>query len=110
MARFFGAVGYAVKVEQRPGVWIDQIVEHNHYGDVIRNTRRWQEGADLNDDLKLSNSISIVADLFADENFHNIKYVKWKGGVWKVTTIEINPPRLILQLGGVYNGEQAETP
>ena len=106
MARFYGTVGYGVTVETPPGsgVWKDQLVEFNYTGDVIRNTRKLEPGEGLNDDIVVGNSISVVADQFADANYFKIKYVRWSGALWKVTSVEVRSPRLILSLGGVYNG------
>lgn len=106
MARFYGTVGYGEPVETPPGsgVWKDQIVEKSYTGDVIRNTRKLEPGEGLNDDVIVGNSISVVADQFADANFFKIKYVRWGGVLWKVTSVEVRAPRLILSLGSVYNG------
>src|SRR5690606_8677246 len=109
MARFYGAVGYGITVEDPPasGIWKDQISEISYFGDVVRNIRRLEEVDTLNDDIKVNTSISIVADQHAIEHFHLIKYVKWAGAVWTVTSVESKPPRLILSLGSVYNGPTA---
>jgi hypothetical protein len=104
MARFFGRIGYGVTVEQAPGVWVDDIVEHSYFGDVIRNTRRLQEGENLNADLSVQNSISILADAYANEHFFAIRYVEWAGALWTVSSVEVQSPRLLLRLGEVYNG------
>jgi hypothetical protein len=109
MARFYGQVGYGVTVESPPdsGVWIDQITEMSYYGDVIRNTRKLTEGEQLNSDISVVNSISIVADEYAIEHFFLIKYIRWAGVLWTVTNVEVRSPRLILSLGSVYNGPTA---
>lgn len=104
MARYYGAVGFATSVETAPGVWSDVIVEKNYYGNVIRNTRQLRDGQNLNNDLSVSNSISIVATEFANEHILDIRYVKWKGALWTVPSVEVQSPRLILSLGEVYNG------
>jgi hypothetical protein len=104
MAKFFGAVGYGESVEQSPGIFEDVITEQQYYGDVVRNTRRLQEGQSVNDDLSVNNSISIVADEYANKHFHAIRYVDWAGALWKVSEVDVERPRLILRLGGVYNG------
>ena len=106
MTRFYGAVGYGESIEEPigSGVWVDQITEISYYGDVIRNTRKMQDGSGLNNDVTVSNSISIVADDFAVANFLKIKYVRWAGVLWTVTNVEVRSPRLILSLGSVYNG------
>ena len=107
MAKFYGPVGYGETVESAPGVFKQQIVEVTYRGDIVRNTRRMQDGEGVNDDLSVSNSISIVADAYAGEHFHAIKYVKWAGAYWRVTTVTVQGPRLLLQLGGVYSGPKA---
>lgn len=104
MARFVGRVGFAETKEISPGVWDDEITERVYSGDVLRNTQRWEKGSGVNDDLNIKNTISIVSDLYADENFYSIKYVTWRGVRWKVTDIEVQYPRLILSIGGIYHG------
>lgn len=80
------------------------IVERDYVGDILRNTRRLQSGESVNDDLSVNNMISIVADPYANENFFAIRYVQWMGTLWKVTEVEVQSPRLLLRLGGKYNG------
>lgn len=106
MARFFGEVGYGEPVENpaNSGVWVDQITEYPYQGDVIRKSRGLEDNEKANSDITVSNSISVVADEYAFENFMKIKYVKWAGVPWIVTTVEVRSPRLILSLGSVYNG------
>ena len=103
--KFFGKVGYAEDaVEDPPGVWTEPIVEYEYYGDVVRNTRRLSEGENLNNDLSVGNSIRIVADAYANEHFFAIRYVEWAGILWKVETVIVESPRLLLRLGGAYHG------
>lgn len=106
MARFHGPVGYGVSVEDpaNSGIWVDEIVEFYYSGDVVRITRRLDEGEGLNSDISVQNSISIVANQYAFQNFVLIKYVGWMGVLWSVTSVEVKAPRLILSLGSVYNG------
>lgn len=104
MAKFYGLIGYAVLEETTPGVWEDRIVEHSYYGDVLRNNRKLQTSNQLNDNIVVSNEISILSDPFANENFHFIRYVTFMGTKWKVTNVDVQYPRLILTLGEVYNG------
>ena len=107
MAKFYGAIGYGTPVETAPGVWEDTIVEKSLYGDVVRNTRTLQTGEKVNDDLSVGNSISVVADAYANEHFFAIRYIRWAGALWKVSEVEVQSPRLLLRLGGVYNGPTA---
>ena len=106
MARFFGEVGYGNSVETPvdSGVWVDFIVEFPYQGDVIRKSRTLEDSDKLNDNITVNNQISVVADEYAFEHFSNIKYVRWAGVPWTVTTVEVRSPRLILNLGSVYNG------
>lgn len=107
MARFYGKVGFATASEIRPGVWEDGMVARPYYGDIVRNSRRHESGQDkVLDDINISNEFSIVADAYANENFHNIKYVEFMGTKWKVATVTVQSPRLILSAGGVYNGPE----
>lgn len=105
MNKFYGPVGYIVDTETAPDVHRNIPTEVNYYGDILKNTKRFVQGEDLNDDLTVSNIISIVADEFANNNFHAIRYIKWMGAYWKVTSVEVQRPRLILTIGGVYNGD-----
>jgi hypothetical protein len=110
MAKFYGKIGYGETVETERGVWKDHIVELPYYGDVVRNTRLLQQGENLNNDLSVGNSISIVADAYANEHFFAIRYVEWAGALWTVTDVEVQSPRLLLRLGGVYNGPKPTSP
>lgn len=105
--KYRGKVGYGEQIETAPGVHEDVITEHSYFGDVIRNTRRLVNGEKVNDDLSVGNSISILADAYANEHFFAIRYVEWAGSLWKVSEVEVQRPRLILRLGGVYNGPVA---
>jgi len=102
--RFYDVIGYGGTVETAPGVWDDVITEVKYRGDVVRNSRKYGEGDSVNDDLTVSNSISVVADDYALNNYFAIRYVRWSGNLWKVSDVEVQRPRLILRLGGVYNG------
>ena len=103
MAKFCGVIGYAVTKETEPGIWEEQIVEVEYFGDVIRNTRRINAPGKDNDDISISNQISIIADPFANNNFHAMKYVVFMGAKWKVSEVTVEYPRLILSIGGLYN-------
>ena len=105
--KFAGKVGFwLTDVETSPGVFRHQIEERTYYGDVTRNERRWQEADQQNDNLRVNNSISILSDLFAQQNYHSIKYVIWNDVKLKVKSVTIDYPRLKLEIGGLYNGPQ----
>lgn len=111
MAKFFGVVGYnSGTMETAPGVHVENVLERPYFGDVLRNTRQLQNGESVNDDLNVRNSISIVSDAYANEHFHAIRYVKWAGANWTVREVEVQSPRLLLKLGGVYNGPTPAVP
>ena len=103
MARFCDVVGYAEMQETAPGVWSEVFTERTYYGDVIRNARRLEDGSHLNNDVTVNNSISILADAYAEQNIHALRYVGWMGAKWKVTNVEVQRPRLVLTIGEVYN-------
>ena len=105
MAKFYGAVGYGIRTLIRPGVFEEVITEENYFGDTLVNIRDIQSTETLNDNINVANKISILADQFANENFHLIRYVVFMGVKWKVPKVEVAAPRLILTLGGVYNGK-----
>lgn len=110
MAKFIGAIGYAEQTETAPGVFEDVIVERQCSGDLIRNSRRLSEdssGFVLNQDLSVGNSVSIVADAYAMNHFFAVRYIKWSGAYWTVSTVEVQPPRLLFRMGEVYNGPKA---
>ncbi len=110
MNRFYGNVGYGESQEfpEDSGVWVDTITEYPYYGDVIRNTSIVTEDDNVNPNISVGNSISIVADDLANKNFSNIRYIIWNGKPWTVSEVEVRSPRLILTLGKIYNGPLAE--
>jgi hypothetical protein len=110
MAKFHGRVGFGETAEVDPGVHADVVAEYIYYGDVVQNRRSLQQGENLNKDITVSNSISIVADAYAREHFFAIRYVEWAGKLWTVSEVEVQRPRLILQLGEVYNGPTVDSP
>src|SRR5690348_4856752 len=108
MAKFHGAVGYATPTEISEGVWQDVIHEVEYSGDVLRNSRQIREGERLNYDLTVQNSISIIAVAYAQELFFFIRYVEWAGAFWTVEDVTAERPRIVLRLGGIYNGPRAD--
>ena len=107
MAKYYGVIGYAETVETAPGVYEEQITERNYYGELVRNTRRLQTSDQVNDNINIANEISVIADPFATQNFHAMRYVEFMGAKWKITNVEVRYPRLILTIGGLYNGDES---
>ena len=104
MAKWSGKIGFAEQTEGAPGVWEETIVERSYKGDLLQNFIRNQVANQVLDDLNITNKISIVADLHASQNIPMMRYVTYKGAKWKITSVEAVPPRLILSVGGLYNG------
>lgn len=107
MAKYYGVIGYAETVETEPGIWEDTIVERPYYGDLVQNFRKLENSNNVNDDINVTNKISIVADPYANQNFHSMRYASFMGANWKISNVEVQYPRLILSVGGVYNGPTA---
>lgn len=107
MVKFYGKIGYGETVETTPGVHKLVITEYPYFGEVQRNGRRLVSGDQLNNDLTVNNSISIVADAYANEHFFAMRYIQWQGVLWIVEDVSVEPPRLVLKLGGVYSGPVA---
>ena len=105
MAKWFGVIGFAETVETAPGVWEEQITKRSYYGELTRNTRRLQSTEHLNDNITISNEISIIADPYVMNHFHSIRYAEFTETAWKVINVEVQFPRLVLTLGGLYNGQ-----
>ena len=107
MAKFHGKIGYIGTVETKPGVWSPKEIVHPYDGDMTRNSSKFQVSDSVNDNVDISNEISIVADPYAFENFYSMKYVEFddiKGVKWKINSVDVKYPRLILSIGGVWNG------
>lgn len=110
MSKFYGILGYTITKESTdhnyPGVWVTETMEHPIYGDIMTDTKRYENNTNsINDNITINKKVSIIADPLVMENAPNMKYVKDLGVKWKITSIDISYPRLILTLGGIYNGE-----
>ena len=105
MAKFYGSIGFVKTVETSPDIWETVETARKYCGDLVRNQRRWEGNSDsINEDLTVSNEVSIVADKFAYDNIDAMKWVEVMGAKWKVSSVTINYPRITLTVGGVYNG------
>lgn len=103
MAKYYGIIGYAETVETEPGIWEEKIVERNYFGDLIRNTRALQNSNEVNDNINVANQISILADPYANDHFYNMRYATINGAKWKINSVDVQFPRLILTVGGLFN-------
>ena len=109
MAKYYGKIGYAEMTETEPGIWEEIITERPYYGDTIKNMRLLQNANEVNDNINIANQISIVADPYADNHIYMMRYATFQGAKWKITNVDVQRPRLILSLGGLYYGEQSTT-
>ena len=109
MAKWFGKIGYAITSETESGIWEPTIVEKEYYGDLTTDRRKRQNSGEVNDNINLANVISIIADPFAIQNCSYMAYAEVMGARWKISDIEVQYPRLILTVGGVYNGDSPRT-
>lgn len=108
--KFSGKIGFwEGDVEVKKGVYKPSIVEKSYVGDILNSYRRFEGSEFQNDNFTVSNKISILADMYIQENFMSIKYIVWKGKALKVKTVEMNYPRLLIDIGGVYNGQRPST-
>lgn len=105
--KYHGRVGFVKYVKKSPGVWMTDTVEKKYRGDVIQHRANINPSDNVSDELRLTNKISIVCDSYAIENFQWIKYVEYMGVMWNVSTVEVQTPRLILTIGGVYSGQHS---
>lgn len=109
MARYFGNVGYVFTTETAPSVYVENAVERPYYGDEIVINRRLDKGEGVNDDVEIGNKFSILADAYAYENFFAIRYITWMGQRWKVSKVTVQRPRLLIDVGGLWNGRTPES-
>lgn len=109
MSKYYGVIGYAELIEKSPDVWVEEITERSYSGDLTRNQRKWESGEGLNDNLNIDNVISILADPYAYQNFHKIRYITFMGSKWKIRSVDVQYPRLHLTIGGVYNDQTTST-
>jgi len=106
MAKFSGKIGFVRDREtyEGSGIWLEEKIERTYRGDIINDVVKWQDSTRVNEKLNISNKLSIVADTFAMMNVGIMRYVEYLGTKWKIMTVEINRPRIVIYLGGVYNG------
>lgn len=109
MNKYHGMVGFAETWEEEPGVFKERIFEKEYFGEVSRRNVRYHAVEAINDDVVLNKTISIVADPFAYSNLQNIRYITWMGSKWKVNSVDVDFPRVTLEIGGIYNGEQSRS-
>lgn len=109
MTKYYGKIGFVIPTETDPGVYVEKSEERSYKGDVIRNHRRWESSQDsINSNININNSISIISDDFVVNNVPFIRYVEWMGSYWNINSVDVQPPRLILEIGGLYHKQETE--
>ena len=103
MSRFSGLIGFSTVSETYPGVWTETINERRYYGDLLKNRTNFINNAVVNPGVTLNHTISILVDAFCLENSHNMRYVTVNGVKWRINNFELAHPRMIVNVGGVYN-------
>ena len=109
MAKFHGIVGFVEYAETGLDIYKEIPSEKEYSGDFTRKSyRSVSTQQSINDNLVINNQLEIIADPYMSQHFPSIKYVKWRGTNWKVTSADdTNFPRIVLNLGEVYNGPTA---
>lgn len=104
MSRFAGLVGYVTQEETVPGVWspVDKSVMMK--GDIIRQSSSVQNDSKVNSDITLNHRVSLMGDAYAFDNYYDLKWITISGRKWEVSSVEMQRPRLIVTVGGLYNG------
>jgi hypothetical protein len=110
MSKYAGLVGYVTQEESVPGVWSQVEKTSTMKGDIIRqsstngNGARISDTGKINDDISLSHRVSLLGDAYAFNNYYAIKWIKIDGHKWQVTSVELQRPRIIITVGGLWNG------
>ncbi len=109
--RWHGRIGFVITVQDeiKPSKWVEKAIEKQYYGDILKNNFRWESGSSVNDDINISNRISVIADNYMTSNLQCMKYIEISGAFWKINSIDIQAPRLILEIGGIWNGKRADS-
>lgn len=102
--KYHGKIGFVTTEEKRPGVDVEVVTEREYFGDVIKASKRWESASQVNPNLNISNQISIIADPYLGENLFAIRYISWMNSLWDITSVDVQYPRMVLTIGGVYNG------
>lgn len=104
MPKCSGVIGYALVGETQPGVWTEGITDKKYYGDIVRDNRKFESGNDkMNEDISITNKISVVSNSFMLENLSFMKYITFMKSKWKISSVDISPPRIIITIGGMYH-------
>lgn len=109
MAKYYGHIGFATQVESEPGIWTDVIERRPYKGDILRSGRRYETSENINDNFTITNSFSIISDAFLYSHIPAMRYIEYLGTKFKITSVEIERPRVTISVGGVYVSGDEET-
>lgn len=109
MAKYYGHIGFATQVESEPGIWTDVIDRRPYKGDILRSGRRYETSENINDHFTITNSFSIISDAFLYSHIPAMRYIEYLGTKFKITSVEIERPRVTISVGGVYVSGDEET-
>ena len=69
MNKWCGKIGFTYSGEIEPGLWVEnEIVERQYFGDIISNRWKRENSGGVNENINISNQISIVADPYARDH------------------------------------------
>ena len=103
--KYYGMIGFSETVQVDLDDWETRINEYPYAGDINRVSTSWKASEHMNENLTISMEISFIGDTHALENYANIRYATWRGTKWRVINITESHPRIVLTLGGEYNGD-----
>lgn len=104
MAKWAGKIGFAETVKGDDDITRTTIIERSFKGDVLQDYRNWEDSEKINGNINISNRISVVAKDYMLTHLQYMRYVTWQGAKWRIKTISVAYPRVILLLGDLYNG------
>lgn len=103
--KYVGNIGFlSSNTEVTGGIATQPIISKRYFGEIITTSSRLQTQDKINPDVTINNSIAILLDGYLNNNLSNIVYVEFLNKKWSVSSIELRHPRVILSLGGLYNG------
>lgn len=106
MAKWAGKIGFAETVKGEDDISRTTIVEQSYKGDVLQNNRKWDDSERINGDFSISNRISVVAKDYMLTHLQYMRYITWQGAKWRITSVSVMYPRVILSIGDLYNGTE----
>lgn len=113
MPKCSGIIGYALAVETRPGVWSEGMTDKPYIGEIVKDNRRIVDQGEINGSIRVNNNISIISNKFMLDNMSYMRYLTSSTmgkSKWKISSVDIVPPRIIITLGGLYNEQDTSTP